>query len=197
MFPLFYDQEGLFLDACVLDTSTFPDGREGAWHFFELDTVVNDSARFMLYAWTAVYGSGVPTGVRRIGYAAFQGVDTGAFIIDTCWYPPQGHLSYSNGPTGSDYWPRWMPASISVVSELCGDANGDGEVTSGDGFYILNYFGSGPIPATCWAANVNGDGVLTTGDGFHLLNYLGAGSPPNCAPCVLSVGDREPSTRTE
>jgi hypothetical protein len=68
---------------------------------------------------------------------------------------------------------------------LCGDANGDGGVTSGDGYIILNYFGSGPQPVTCWAANTNGDSNLTTADGFWLLNHLGDPTtfPLNCAPC--------------
>jgi hypothetical protein len=68
---------------------------------------------------------------------------------------------------------------------LCGDSNGDGGVTSADGYHTLNYFGAGPAPASCWAANVNGDGSLTTADGFHLLNYLGdpQSFPLNCAEC--------------
>ena len=61
--------------------------------------------------------------------------------------------------------------------------NGDGNVTTGDGYHTLNYFGAGPQPVSCWAANVNGDGNLTTGDGYHLLNYFGSGPALNCAPC--------------
>jgi hypothetical protein len=75
-----------------------------------------------------------------------------------------------------------VPVELEVTEGLCGDANGDGSVTSGDGFHILNYFGAGPPPVSMWAANVNGDGSLTTGDGFHLLNYLGAGDPLDCNP---------------
>jgi outer membrane protein assembly factor BamB len=65
----------------------------------------------------------------------------------------------------------------------CGDANALGGVTSADGYMILNYLGSGPEPATCFAANVNGDVSITPGDGYHLLNYLGAGTALDCAPC--------------
>ena len=67
----------------------------------------------------------------------------------------------------------------------CGDANGDGNCTTADGFQILNYFGypdQFPI-SSCWAANVNGDSSLTTSDGFYLLNYFGAGPALNCQPC--------------
>jgi hypothetical protein len=66
---------------------------------------------------------------------------------------------------------------------ICGDANGDSSITTGDGYYVLNYFGSGGAPVSCWAANVNGDANLTTGDGYHLLNYFGGGPALTCAPC--------------
>jgi hypothetical protein len=79
-----------------------------------------------------------------------------------------------------------VPVELTVTGGICGDANGDGAVTSGDGYTILNYFGSGPEPVSCWAANVNGDGGLTTGDGYYVLNYLGVGPDLDCAPCDLS-----------
>jgi hypothetical protein len=65
----------------------------------------------------------------------------------------------------------------------CGDANGDGAVTSGDGYLVLNYFGSGPDPIYCWAANVDGTWDLTPSDGFYLLNYLGGGLTLDCKYC--------------
>jgi hypothetical protein len=70
---------------------------------------------------------------------------------------------------------------------VCGDANGDGGMTSGDGYQILNHFGD-PVQfpiSSCWAANVNGDGALTTADGYHALNYLGdpISFPLDCQPC--------------
>jgi hypothetical protein len=67
--------------------------------------------------------------------------------------------------------------------KLCGDTNGDDIYTASDGFLTLNYFGSGPEPVSCWAANVNGDDELTTGDAYHFLNFLGAGSDVICVPC--------------
>jgi hypothetical protein len=72
---------------------------------------------------------------------------------------------------------------VDVTEGLCGDANGDGMLTTGDGFFVLNYFGAGPEPVSCWASNVNGDDGLTTGDGFHMLNYFGGGPTLDCAPC--------------
>ena len=69
------------------------------------------------------------------------------------------------------------------LEELCGDANGDLILTPSDGYAILNYFGSGPEPASCWAANVNGDDILTPGDGYALFNYIGSGPGLDCQPC--------------
>ena len=70
-----------------------------------------------------------------------------------------------------------------VTCYLCGEVSGDGIVTTGDAYYILNYFGAGPAPVSCWSANVNGDSVFTTGDGFYLLNFFGSGPGLECAPC--------------
>jgi uncharacterized delta-60 repeat protein len=73
--------------------------------------------------------------------------------------------------------------TIKYSQYLCGDSNGDGSVTTADGYHTLNYFGAGPQPNSCFEANVNGDGALTTSDGYHLLNYFGAGPDLTCAPC--------------
>jgi hypothetical protein len=66
---------------------------------------------------------------------------------------------------------------------VCGDADGNADVTPADGYFILNYLGSGPQPVLCWQANVNGDDALTPSDGYHLLNYLGVGPELNCRFC--------------
>jgi hypothetical protein len=74
------------------------------------------------------------------------------------------------------------------ITRICGDSDGNAEVTSSDGFEILNCFGSGVTLSSCWSANVNGDDLLTPSDGFHLLNYLGDGPDLDCAPCELARG---------
>jgi hypothetical protein len=82
---------------------------------------------------------------------------------------------------GQNYLP--CESQANVASGICGDVNGDMILTTGDGFHILNYFGSGSEPVSCWSANVNGDGSLTTADGFHLLNFFGGGPGLDCQPC--------------
>jgi IPT/TIG domain/Dockerin type I domain len=62
-----------------------------------------------------------------------------------------------------------------VASSSSGDANGDGQVTIADVFYLINYlFAGGPGGV---AGDANGDGSVTVGDVFYLINYLFAGGP--------------------
>jgi IPT/TIG domain/Dockerin type I domain len=57
-----------------------------------------------------------------------------------------------------------------------GDANGDGQVTVADVFYLINYlFAGGPAPIG--SGDANGDGSVTVSDVFYLINYLFAGGP--------------------
>ncbi len=57
-----------------------------------------------------------------------------------------------------------------------GDANGDGQVTVADVFYLINnLFAGGPAPIG--PADANGDGQVTVADVFYLINFLFAGGP--------------------
>jgi pimeloyl-ACP methyl ester carboxylesterase len=62
-----------------------------------------------------------------------------------------------------------------VAAALPGDANGDGQVTVADVFYLINnLFAGGPGAV---AGDANGDGQVTVADVFYLINYLFAGGP--------------------
>jgi PKD repeat protein len=187
MFPMWYDTSCLSLVSLDVDSSTYPFSDIGLWSFFENDTIVNDSGKVLLFAYTTTAVAGIPPGVNRVGTIDFQGIppasDSSVCVLDTCFYPPAGHLYYTDAPSSVDYWPDWIHVDVVVYQGTCGDANGDGSVTTADGYHILNYFGAGPAPVSCWAANVNGDGNLTTGDGYHLLNWFGGGPALNCMPC--------------
>lgn len=57
------------------------------------------------------------------------------------------------------------------------DGNGDGQITVGDAFYLINFLftnGSAPVGS----GDANGDGSVTVADIFYLINYLFAGGPP-------------------
>ena len=60
--------------------------------------------------------------------------------------------------------------------ELKGDADGDGNRTVSDVFWLINYlFAGGPPPRG--RANVNGDANTDVGDVFYLINFLFASGP--------------------
>jgi hypothetical protein len=65
---------------------------------------------------------------------------------------------------------------------ICGDANGDGEISPGDVVYLLNYlYRAGAPPDPMWVGDANSDGAVGPGDVVYLLNYLFKdGPPPGC-----------------
>ena len=65
------------------------------------------------------------------------------------------------------------------ITGVCGDVNGDGEVTSADVVYLAGYlYSGGNPPLSSWAADVTGDGEVNVTDLVVLANYLYAGGPP-------------------
>jgi hypothetical protein len=194
-FPVCYDTVLLDLLSLRIDSSTFAD--PSFWNFALGDTVIGDTGKMSFYAWTTTYVQGIPSGMdrERIGVAHFSAlVACHEGIIDTCEYPGHGSLSYVHGTSTTTYVPEWQLVLVSTYGEMCGDCQGDCQVTTADGYWILNYFGAGPPPVSCWAANVDGDDQLTPADGFYLLNWFGAGSPLNCQPCGSS---KEPIFKRE
>jgi hypothetical protein len=183
VYPLCHRAEWLELLSMTFDSTTFPS--HTLWNFTIDDMIVDDTAKFSFYAWTSIYEYGLPNGAipKHIGEVSLRAVDGCITTIDTCEFPGHGHLSYVNGPSGITYWPEWQPVRVTLPVELCGDVNGNCQITTGDAFMILNYFGGGPQPISCWAANINGDDHLTTGDGFCLLGYFGSVAGLWCAEC--------------
>ncbi len=69
-----------------------------------------------------------------------------------------------------------LAGGFSFTTAPHGDANGDGQVTVTDVFYLINYlFAGGPAPIG--PADVNGDGQITVADIFYLISYLFSGGP--------------------
>jgi hypothetical protein len=119
--------------------------------------------------WTGFYGGMSSYNDEDVGYQAVATADGGYAIA-----------GYSNSFGNDD---QYYIVRLEGAGYPCGDGNGSGSVTSGDGYAILNYFGAGPQPVSCETANVNGDATLTTADGYHLLNYLGSGPALDCQAC--------------
>jgi hypothetical protein len=64
---------------------------------------------------------------------------------------------------------------------VCGDANGDSEVSIADVVYLVNYlFKSGPEPDPLWVADCNQNGSADIVDAVYLTNYLFKSGPPPC-----------------
>jgi hypothetical protein len=127
MFPVGWPDYYFDLLDMEIDTTMFPDAGI-YWNLFELDTIHNDMEMLMFYGWTAVYDYGVAPGLHHMGEATITSdvgtardsvSETGA--IDTVNFPPAGHLIYSHGPSAEDYWPEWLPVTVTYwydVEEL-------------------------------------------------------------------------------
>ncbi len=71
----------------------------------------------------------------------------------------------------------------SDVSYVCGDANGDGEVTMDDVVYLRDYLHKdGPPPDPMEAGDANGDGSVDQLDCQYLIDYLKKDSPEPVCP---------------
>jgi len=73
---------------------------------------------------------------------------------------------------------KYIPSSVK-----CGDANGDGNVTTSDIVYLVNYlFKGGPPPNPLWKADVNCDHAVNVTDISYLVSYFfqGGHSPACC-----------------
>jgi streptogramin lyase len=90
--------------------------------------------------------------------------------------PDVGDLFVFRLTASSSAGARISTVSVLVTATVPGDANGDGSVTVGDVFYLINnLFAGGPAPIG--SGDANGDGSVTVGDVFYLINYLFAGGP--------------------
>jgi C1A family cysteine protease len=68
------------------------------------------------------------------------------------------------------------------IDVICGDANGDDQLSSADVVYLINYlFKNGPAPEcepVTACGDVNVDGVVDSADVIHLINYMYRNGPP-------------------
>jgi hypothetical protein len=170
VFPMCFEARWFEVDSACFDSTTFPDPH--LWNFTIGDTAVNDTGQLSFYAFTMLFDRGIPPGLenKRIGTATLDARGCGWMSsIDTCRFDGHGSLSYTNSSTGEEFVPSWQFVSVEASDSLCGDTKGTCSLTTGDAFLLLNYFGGGPRPVSCWSADINGDGYITTGDGFMLL----------------------------
>jgi hypothetical protein len=207
--------EGWYIDDVAIQSAGGPDIDLDPWEFsvslgadeihIEILNIYNVGEQTLSFAASFLTDSAFverdkrATDIRR--HRSWLTVDPSSGNVAPDAYTPVDVNFNSAGLEDGVYWGRikidsddpdetilYVPVEMEVLSEICGDADGSGEVTPADGYMVLNYFGAGPSPVSCWSANVNGDGVLTTADGYHILNFLGSGSALDCQPCELTVG---------
>lgn len=78
-------------------------------------------------------------------------------------------------------WSNQTDMSFEVITYICGDANGNGEVTIVDAVYLVIYLfrnGSEPVPVQCGDANCSGE--TTIADVVYIIIYLFNSGPPPC-----------------
>lgn len=75
-----------------------------------------------------------------------------------------------------------MTGIIVILSNTCGDTNGDGQVSVSDVVFLISYlFRGGPAPYPSQNADANGDSQVTLSDVVYLISYLfKSGNPPIC-----------------
>jgi hypothetical protein len=93
-------------------------------------------------------------------------------------------------------WPRGATQVLTALSAnnhiwvtetapsyVCGDANGDTKINSGDAVYIISYiFRGGPAPVPLGAGDANCNGKINSGDAIYIISYIFRGGPALCCP---------------
>ena len=97
--------------------------------------------------------------------------DTFPNYTNATLYVPKGCKSVY---AATSYWQNFKEiVEMEGLSDLPGDANGDGEVTISDAVAIVNYvFGNQSVGFNLNAADVNGDGKVTITDAVALVLSL-------------------------
>jgi len=93
-------------------------------------------------------------------------------VIDTAFYPPAGEFLLFD-PASLAIKPEFVHGNIFVSVDMAGDANGDGNISLGDGVYLVGYIFKGqrpPIPVESGDANL--DAFVNVGDVVTIINYI-------------------------
>jgi hypothetical protein len=76
------------------------------------------------------------------------------------------------------------PFVIAVPAAVCGDADGDKEISIADAVFLVEYiFSHGPEPAPLAAGDGDCDGEITIADAVYLVEYIFSHGPEPCAGC--------------
>ena len=82
----------------------------------------------------------------------------------------------------SDLEGPWSEVAEVILTGVCGDANGDGNINVGDAVFLGNHiFSSGDAPVPYHLGDANCDYSVNIGDVVNLVNYIfNNGTTPGC-----------------
>jgi subtilisin family serine protease len=87
-----------------------------------------------------------------------------------------GYYYHVESRYAGDYLPEFRLMHMWTARR--GDANGDGNVDSGDAVYIISYvFRGGAPPPTVYHGDANNDGSTNIADAVYLISYIFKGGP--------------------
>jgi len=136
--------------------------------------------------WDIRYSRSLDKGIsfepnRRVSDASFSGEyfmgDYMGIFADNVYV----YVTWSDGRDGDQ--DIYFSKAEGLVASICGDTDGDGEVSSSDAVNTLLWLLGLSEISSCWAANVDGTDGVSASDAIYLLQWLTGGSDLNCQPC--------------
>jgi len=111
-------------------------------------------------------------------------------ITDIAAFQPTVYLRWVMGPTNYIWtYCGWNLDDVKVFSyqcseTVCGDADGDDQISVADAVALINYiFKGGPAPDPLCVGDANHDSDLNVGDAVHIINFIFKGGPPPNDSC--------------
>jgi hypothetical protein len=186
--------DGLTLDTLFVDRTVFPSTWPDTTSLFidvENDTIVSAEQKVVFAVIRLQNPAPIAPGVYHMATMVLSTSQDADLMVDSTLWDPSSNMTFCNKEGTLEWNPEWNPVY------RCGDTNGDNNLSTADGFTILNYLGSSGNVSSHWSANVNGDQSLSSADGFWLLNFFGGGFILNCAP-VSELSERgHPAQRSD
>jgi murein tripeptide amidase MpaA len=154
--------------ALAITTDSLPDGLVGQLYSQSLSVTGGTGAKSWGDKDGGLSGTGLslsPAGVVSGTVASVQDISFTAKVQDGIGSSTEKLFTFSIAPT-----------------YICGDANDDGLINSGDAVFIVAYiFRGGAAPHWLAAADATGEGSITVGDAVYLIAYIfRAGPAPKC-----------------
>lgn len=96
-----------------------------------------------------------------------------------------GDFHFIAGDTLYGWSPEpYIDVPVSAGEYVCGDSDGNGNVSITDAVHIINYiFGGGPAPIPLEAADADCNGNVAITDAVYIINFIFGGGPAPCVEC--------------